>query len=190
MYLCDEAVSDASVKDIDAAYAYCSQRKRNGSAAISRLLDTLEPGGKGSVQVGYTATLQLLSIYQKTPKGWAIDKAKELIQFLDVIAEVKRPVVVYFSADHFDSVSPLADALRKDPVNLMQLRDGKPLELNYFGYRIIPYTLSTDAAIPVNQYRFEALDYLAKRIRRCPRPCKAALWLTPWQGVASHVSQF
>jgi hypothetical protein len=187
MYLCDEAVADARVKDIDAAYAYCNQRKRNGSAAISRLLDTLEPGGaKGSVQVGYTATLQLLSIYQKTPKGWAIDKAK-VDQFLDVIAEVKRPVVVYFSADHFDSVSPLADAMRKDPVNLMQLRDGKPLELNYFGYRIIPYTLSTDAAIPVNQYRFEALDYLAKRIRALPKAVQSRIVAYTLAGELHHM---
>ena len=187
MYLCDEAVADASVKDIDAAYAYCNQRKRNGSAAISRLLDRLEPGGaKGSVQVGYTATLQLLSIYQKTPKGWAIDKAK-VDQFLDVIAEVKRPVVVYFSADHFDSVSPLADALRKDPANLMQLRDGKPLELNYFGYRIIPYTLSTDAAIPVNQYRFEALDYLAKRIKALPKAVQSRIVAYTLAGELHHM---
>ncbi|AYM95291.1 hypothetical protein EAG14_03320 [Acidovorax sp. 1608163] len=187
MYLCDEAVADASVKDIDAAYAYCSQRKRNGSAAISRLLDTLEPGGaKGSVQVGYTATLQLLSIYQKTPQGWAIDKAK-VDQFLNVIAEVKRPVVVYFSADHFDSVSPLADALRKDPVNLMQLRDGKPLELNYFGYRIIPYTLSADAAIPVNQYRFEALDYLAKRIKALPKAVQSRIVAYTLAGELHHM---
>jgi hypothetical protein len=187
MYLCDEAVADASVKDIDAAYAYCSQRKRNGSAAISRLLDTLEPGGaKGSVQVGYTATLQLLSIYQKTPKGWAIDKAK-VDQFFNVIAEVKRPVVVYFSADHFDSVSPLADALRKDPVNLMQLRDGKPLELNYFGYRIIPYTLSAEAAIPVNQYRFEALDYLAKRIKALPKAVQSRIVAYTLAGELHHM---
>ncbi len=187
MYLCDEAVADASVKEIDAAYAYCSQRKRNGSAAISRLLDTLEPGGaKGSVQVGYTATLQLLSIYQKTPKGWAIDKAK-VDQFFNVIAEVKRPVVVYFSADHFDSVSPLADALRKDPVNLMQLRDGKPLELNYFGYRIIPYTLSADAAIPVNQYRFEALDYLAKRIKALPKAVQSRIVAYTLAGELHHM---
>lgn len=187
IYLCDEAVADASVKDIDAAYAYCSQRKRNGSAAIARLLDTLEPGGaKGSVQVGYTATLQLLSIYQKTPKGWAIDKAK-VDQFLNVIAEVKRPVVVYFSADHFDSVSPLADALRKDPVNLMQLRDGKPLELNYFGYRIIPYTLSADAAIPVNQYRFEALDYLAKRIKALPKAVQSRIVAYTLAGELHHM---
>lgn len=187
MYLCDEAVADASVKEIDAAYAYCSQRKRNGSAAISRLLDTLEPGGaKGSVQVGYTATLQLLSIYQKTPQGWAIDKAK-VDQFLNVIAEVKRPVVVYFSADHFDSVSPLADALRKDPVNLMQLRDGKPLELNYFGYRIIPYTLSADAAIPVNQYRFEALNYLAKRIKALPKAVQSRIVAYTLAGELHHM---
>ena len=52
--------------------------------------------------------------------------------FLRVISKVDRPVVLYFSADHFDSIGPLAEELRGDPVNLMQLRDGKPLELGYF----------------------------------------------------------
>ncbi|MBK6614571.1 hypothetical protein [Ottowia sp.] len=169
MYLCDEAVADPGVKDIDAAYAYCRQRKLTGAAAVTRLLDTLEPGGpKGDVQVGYLATLQLLALYRHTPKGWVIDTARA-DDFLKVISQVRRPVVVYFAADHFDSINPLATELRKDPRNLMQLRDGKPLELGYFGYPIIPYTLSTDPAIPVNKYRFQALDYMAKRMKALPK---------------------
>ncbi|WP_293187205.1 hypothetical protein [Ottowia sp.] len=169
MYLCDEAVADPGVKDIDAAYAYCRQRKLTGAAAVTRLVDTLEPGGpKGDVQVGYLATLQLLALYRHTPKGWVIDTARA-DDFLKVISQVRRPVVVYFAADHFDSINPLATELRKDPRNLMQLRDGKPLELGYFGYPIIPYTLSTDPAIPVNKYRFQALDYMAKRMKALPK---------------------
>ena len=142
MLLCDEAAKNTAITNIDAAYAYCGQRKLDGAAAITRLLNTLEPGGaKGAVQVGYTATLQLLGLFQKTSKGWAIDKER-VDTFLRVISKVDRPVILYFSADHFDSIGPLAEELRGDPVNLMQLRDGKPLELGYFGYRIIPYTLS------------------------------------------------
>ncbi|MCW0038395.1 hypothetical protein OIO03_23150, partial [Acinetobacter baumannii] len=128
MLLCDEAVADIRIKSMDEAYAFCQQRKLDGSAAVNRLLDTLEPGGpKGNVQIGYTATLQLLGLYQRTAKGWEIDEAK-VDSFLNVIRKVQRPVVLYFSADHFDSVGPIAAELAKDPVNLMQLRDGKPLE--------------------------------------------------------------
>lgn len=187
MYLCDEAAADTRIKDIDAAYAFCAQRKRSGATAISRLLDTLEPGGaKGSIQVGYTATLQLLGLYQQTPKGWAIDKAR-VDRFLDVISNVQRPVVLYFSADHFDSVNPLAEALAKDERNLMQLRDGKPLKLDYFGYRIIPYTMSTDPAIPVNKYRFEALDYLAKRINALPKAVQSRIVAYTLAGELHHM---
>lgn len=187
MYLCDEAAADTRIKDIEVAYAHCAQRKRSGAPAISRLLDTLEPGGaKGSVQVGYTATLQLLGLYQQTPKGWVIDTTK-VDRFLDVISDVKRPVVLYFSADHFDSVNPLAVALSKDQRNLMQLRDGKPLKLDYFGYRIIPYTLSTAPAIPVNKYRFEALDYLAKRITALPKAVQSRIVAYTLAGELHHL---
>ncbi len=187
MYLCDEAAADIRIKDIDAAYAFCAQRKRSGAAAISRLLNTLEPGGaKGSVQVGYTATLQLLGLYQQTPKGWVIDTTK-VDRFLNVVNNVERPVVLYFSADHFDSINPLAEALTKDKRNLMQLRDGKPLELNYFGYRIIPYTMSADPAIPVNKYRFEALDYLAKRINALPKTVQSRIVAYTLAGELHHM---
>lgn len=169
LLLCDEATADARITTMDAAYTLCRQRKLDGAAAVSRLLDTLEPGGpKGQVQVGYTATLQLLGLYQRTPKGWAIDTAR-VDEFLRVITKVRRPVVVYLAADHFDSVGPITEDLLQDPRNLMQLRDGKPPELGYFGYRIMPYTLLTQDSIPVNRYRFEALRYVAQRVKTLPK---------------------
>ncbi|RZJ13709.1 MAG: hypothetical protein EON50_08660 [Acidovorax sp.] len=169
MLLCDEAVAQTTVRSMEDAYAYCRQRKLDGSAAVSRLLDRLEPGGaKGAVRVGYTATLQLLALYRATAKGWEIDPAR-VDEFLGVISKVQRPVVIYFSADHFDSIGAIVDDLRKDPRNLMQLRGGKPLELGYFGYRVMPYTLSTDLSIPVNKYRLEALNYVARRVKALPQ---------------------
>lgn len=169
LLLCDEATADARITTMDAAYTLCRQRKLDGAAAVSRLLDTLEPGGpKGQVQVGYTATLQLLGLYQRTPKGWAIDTTR-VDEFLRVITKVRRPVVVYLAADHFDSVGPITEDLLQDPRNLMQLRDGKPPELGYFGYRIMPYTLLTQDSIPVNRYRFEALRYVAQRVKTLPK---------------------
>jgi hypothetical protein len=187
MFLCDEAVAQPQVRSIDEAYAYCRQRKLDGAPAVSRLLDKLEPGGpQGTVQVGYTATLQLLGLYRSTPKGWAIDPAR-VDEFLGVISKVQRPVVIYFSADHFDSIGPITEELRREPRNLMQLRDGKPLELNYFGYRIMPYTLSTDATIPVNKYRRDALNYVAQRIRKLPKAVQSRIVAYTLAGELHHM---
>lgn len=167
--LCDEAAADQSIKSLDMAYALCRKRNLDGAAAVSRLLDTLEPGGpRGQVQIGYTATLQLLGLYRRTAKGWTIDTAR-VDEFLRVVTKVHRPVIVYLAADHFDSVGPITEELRKDPSNFMQLRNGRPPELGYFGYRIMPYTLSIDPAIPVNKYRREALNYVARRIKALPK---------------------
>lgn len=167
--LCDEATADQRIRSLDMAYALCRKRNLDGAAAVSRLLDTLEPGGpQGQVQVGYTATLQLLGLYQRTAKGWVIDTAR-VDEFLRVVTKVHRPVVVYLAADHFDSVGPITEELRKDPRNLMQLRNGRSPELGYFGYRIMPYTLSIDPTIPVNRYRREALNYVASRIKALPK---------------------
>ncbi|WP_034696000.1 beta-galactosidase [Acidovorax sp. NO-1] len=187
LYLCDEAIADTRFSELKAALAHCNKRKLTGAPAISRLLDVLEPGGpKGNVQVGYTATLPLLSLYRNTTRGWTIDK-NQVDRFLSLIAEIQRPVVVYFLADHFDSESPLAEALAKDKRNLMQLRDGMPLKLDYFGYRIVPYTMSTDPAIPVNKYRFEALDYLAKRINALPKPVQNRIVAYTLAGELHHM---
>lgn len=187
MLLCDEAVAQPQMRSIDEAYTYCRRRKLDGAPALSRLLDRLEPGGpRGAVQVGYTATLQLLGLYRSTSKGWAIDPAR-VDEFLGVISKVQRPVVIYFSADHFDSIGPITEELRRDPRNLMQLRDGKPLELNYFGYRIMPYTLSTDAAIPVNKYRRDALNYVAQRIKKLPKTVQSRIVAYTLAGELHHL---
>ena len=169
MYICPTATADTQlVLNVEQANTACRNFKQVGSAAVNQLLDTLEPGGpKGKVQVGYTSTLQLLSLFHKTSEGWKIDSTR-VDAFLQLIREVDRPVVVYLAADHFDSIAPLTEELAKDPRNLMQLSDGKPLELGYFGYQIRPWTLLTDPSIPVNKYRYEALDYVSKRILELP----------------------
>ena len=175
LLLCDEAVADARITDISAAYADCRRRKLDGAQALTRLLDTLEPGGpKGDVQIGYTVTVQLLGLYHHTAKGWAID-TEQVDALLNVIRKVDRPVVLYLCADHFDAIGPLTTHLSKDPRNLMQLPDNKPLELGYFGYRVFPWTLSSDPDIPVNRYRFEALDYIAKRVKALPQKVQSRI---------------
>ena len=172
LLLCDAAALDKSVTSVEAAQALCRKKKTNGAAALERLLDTLEPGGaQGQVQVGYTITLQLLALYQRTPKGWEIDTAR-IDEMLSLITQVPRPVVLYLAADHFDSLGPITQELLQDPRNLMQLAGGKPLELGYFGYRIVPYTLLTDASIPVNRYRYEALSAVAQRVLALPQAAR------------------
>lgn len=166
--LCDQAIKDPKIINLDAAYALCRKRGANGAPAVRRLLDTLEPGGaSGRVQVGYTLTLQLLALYQRKGDQWVLD-SKRIDEQLSLIGDIDRPVVLYLAADHFDSVGPITDDLLKDPQNVMALADGKPLELGYFGYRIAPYTLRTDESIPVNRYRYEALRAVAKRVKALP----------------------
>lgn len=188
--LCDEAVADPKVVSMGAALALCRQRNSNGAAALTRLLDTLEPGGpKGQVQVGYTLTVQLLSLYRKPvkpSKDWQID-TEQVNALLRLISQVERPVVLYLAADHFDSLGPIVEELRHDPANLMQLRDGKPLELGYFGYRIMPWTMQTDLAIAVNHYRTLALQHLAQRILALPKPVQNRIAAITLAGELHHM---
>ena len=169
MYICDEAAKDTRILDIHAAEAFCRAHKHNAAPAVMRLLDTLEPGGpQGRVQVGFTLTLQLLGLYrQAADGGWQTDTHR-IEAALQLIRDIPRPVVIYLAADHFDSLGPLHEALAQDPRNLMQWSDGTPPQLGYFGYPIRPWTLLTDPAIPVNQYRFKALEQVAKGILALP----------------------
>ena len=185
--VCDEATQNLALLALDKVLADCQARKAHGAAALKRLLDTLEPGGpKGQVQVGYTATLELLKLYRHTPKGWVIDDAK-VSALLDLIAQVPRPVVLYLSAGHFDSQGAIVAELEKDPANWMQLADGKPPALGYFGYRILPYTLRTDASIPVNRYRFEALRYVARRVKALPKAVQERIVAFTLAGELHHL---
>lgn len=190
LLLCDQAVAAPQVSSMHAALALCRQHKNNSAAALTRLLDTLEPGGpQGQVQVGYTLTVQLLSLYRKPDKpskDWQID-VEQVDALLRLITQVQRPVVLYLAADHFDSNGPIVEELRHDPANLMQLRDGKPLELGYFGYRIMPWTMQTDLAIPVNHYRVLALQYIAQRIKALPQPVQSRIAAITLTGELHHM---
>ncbi|MDD2547378.1 MAG: hypothetical protein PHI55_14020 [Burkholderiaceae bacterium] len=168
LMVCDAAAQNLAIPTLEKAVEDCQARKAHGAAAVRRLLDQLEPGGpQGQVQVGYTVTLELLKLYRRTPKGWAIDDA-QVTAFLDLITQVPRPVVLYLSAGHFDSHGAIVQELEKDPANWMQLRDGTVPQLGYFGYRILPFTLRSEVQIPVNRYRFEALRHIAKRVQALP----------------------
>jgi len=169
LFACDEGLKDHKLTKIEQVNDYCVQRKLDAAPSINRLLDQLEPGGaKGQVQLGYVATLQLLALYKRKDQNWAIDENK-LDVFLQLLTHVNRPVVVYLAADHFDSMSPLADRLLEDSKNQMLLSTGIPALSTYFGTRIAPYTLQTDETIAVNFYRFSALRHVIKRLGRLPK---------------------
>lgn len=187
MYACEEGMSNPKHKGINEVNHYCIQHKLDGSAGITRLLDQMEPGGpKGQVQVGYLATLQLLSLYQRKGKKWVIDD-KKLDVYLQVLSRVRRPVLVYLAADHFDTQGPLVDELVKDQRNMMLLSDGKPAISSYFGYRIVPYTLQPDDAIPVNQYRYAALRHVAKRLNALPKAVRERIIAVSLAGELHHL---
>lgn len=187
MMVCEEAGNDPRITSYEAAVERCRRLGRNGAAAVRRLLDTLEPGGaRGQVQVGFTATLQLLTLYRKTGKGWEID-ATLADEFLRVLTDVDRPAVVYLAANHFDAIGPLTRELQQNPANLLQLPGGRPLELEYFGHRIAPYTLQSDADLPINRYRYEALRYMARRIASLPQAVRERIVAITLAGELHHL---
>lgn len=166
---CPEAQVHAADKNPHDQQAFCRQNGHTNAAALQQLLDTVEPGGAaGKVQVGYVITLQLLSAFvEQSPGQWTLDK-NLLRQYLQLVEQVDRPVALYLSSTHFDSLGPLPNALKKDPRNLALFADLEPRELSYFGYPIIPYTLNPDADLPVNRYKRQAMREIAEMVRAMP----------------------
>lgn len=166
---CDESLVQKKMLHASEAFQYCMDRGLTGAAALTRLLETLEPGGpQGKVQVGYTLTVQLLELYRQSANGsWELND-KHLDAILNLMVQTKRPLVLYLSSSHFDSIGPLPAELVKDPANLMKAADGQPLQLSYFGYPIHPYTLQPDERIDVNRYRYQALREIARRVGELP----------------------
>jgi len=174
LLLCDDLRTNQNRQLIEAD-SYCTAHGRSGVKAASALLDELEPGGpKGTVQVGYTVTVQLLSLYQLREGRWVIDESR-IDRVMDVLEQIKRPAVLYLAANHFDTPGAITATLESDPLNLMHLADGSVPRSTYFGYKVVPYTLQTDEAIPVNRYRFGALRHIAKRIAALPQATRDRL---------------
>ena len=185
---CDESVGLKQLVHASEAFRYCMDKGQHGAQALTRLLDTLEPGGpQGKVQVGYTLTVQLLELYRRQSNGqWALDD-KHLDAIMKLMAEAKRPVVLYLSSSHFDSIGALPAELVKDPANLMKLADGRAPSLSYFGYPINPYTLRPDESIPVNQYRYAALREIARRVKQLPLPVQDLIVAITLVGEVHHL---
>jgi hypothetical protein len=174
LLICDD-LQDNEYRHLIQLSSYCTANGRSGIKAASALLDELEPGGpKGAVQIGYTVTVQLLSLYQLREGRWVIDESR-VDRFMNVLEQIKRPAVLYLAGNHFDTPGAITTALESDPANLMHLADGSVPRSTYFGYKVIPYTLQTDEAIPVNRYRFDALRHVAARIAKLPQATRDRL---------------
>lgn len=174
LLICDDLKHNENRHLID-ANSYCTANGRSGSKATASLLDELEPGGpQGKVQVGYTITVQLLSLYRRQEGQWVIDEAR-IDRVMEVLDKIKRPAVLYLAANHFDTQGALTETLESDPRNLMHLADGTVPRSEYFGYKVVPYTLATDESIPVNRYRFDALRRVAARVAALPAATRERL---------------
>ncbi len=162
--LCNAGNGITELKTLEQIQDWCEKNNATQDLAAKNLLDKLEPGGPaGKVQLGYTLLVPLLELYERQGDQWQISPARAQ-RYLNVISAIGRPVVVYLMGDHYDSSSKLSQELAQDPRNLVSYATGPALTSRYYGHGIIPFTLLSDASIPVNRYRFDALRYMAKQI--------------------------
>ena len=186
LLICD-ARPDNEYRNLIDAQSQCMASNRNAVEATAHLLDQLEPGGpRGAVQVGYTVTVQLLSLFRKRDDRWVID-ATRVQRVMDVLNQLKRPAVLYLAANHFDTSGEITSSLQADPANLMHLADGSVPDSTYFGYKVVPYTLQTDESIPVNRFRFKALRHVAARVAALPRATRHRLVAITLAGEVHHM---
>jgi glycosyl hydrolase family 42 (putative beta-galactosidase) len=186
LLICDE-LKHSQDTHLTGANSYCTANGLSGARATAKLLDELEPGGPmGKIQVGYTMTVQLLSLYRLQNGRWMIDEAR-IDRIVEMLDKIKRPAVLYLAANHFDTQGAITQALESDPRNLMHLADGTVPRSNYHGYKVVPYTLQTDESIPVNRYRFEALQRVAARIAALPQALRDRLVAITLAGEVHHM---
>jgi len=153
---CDDVLLHGKSTTFAHRYELCEKHNFSLVPQLQQALSVLEPQGpQGSVKVGYTYVVSLLSLYRKTANGWVLEQEK-IDKIFQNIKLVGRPAVLYLMMNHFDTQNRLSADLLKNKDNLMLMADGKPPVDSYFETSIIPFTLSTDATIPVNRYRFTA----------------------------------
>lgn len=186
LLICD-ARPDNEYRNMIHPQSQCSANNRSAIEATGRMLDDLEPGGpRGAVQVGYTVTVQLLSLYRKREGRWAIDESR-VQRVMDVLNDLKRPAILYLAANHFDTPGEITSFLETDPANLMHLADGSVPGSAYFGYKVVPFTLQTDETIPVNRFRFNALRFVAGKVAALPKATRDRIVAITLAGEVHHM---
>lgn len=188
LFTCDQALRRPDLATLEQAQDWCIRQGFDASPRLTELLNKLEPSGPmGQVQIGYVATLQLLSLYEPDPlNGWRINEA-HIDAYARLIESIDRPVVVYLAFNHFDTQGPLPQALAQDPQNLMLTQGGRPPLDTYFGYPIIPFTLDPNPNIPVNHYRFTALQRVIQRLAQLPEASRKRIIAYTLAGEVHHL---
>ncbi|MBY0355165.1 MAG: hypothetical protein K2Q12_05485 [Rickettsiales bacterium] len=128
-------------------------------------LERMEPGGAhGKIQLGYTMGVLPLTLYTKKTGSWEI-QTEDFEKDLAWAARQKRPFVVYVLSNHFaDTGTPLIEELKHDARNMMTLRTPSAFKEDYFRTKLLPFTMSSDASIPVNHYKNRALAVIAQKL--------------------------
>lgn len=187
IHYCDAPQDFVGINKETPHYKYCADNKFSMIKQLKDLLNNLEPNGpEGNIQVGYTYGIAVLGLYDKTPNGWALSKDK-ITRIFNNIQSAGRPAVIYFLMNHFDTANELSKELSRDKQNLMQLANGEPPIELYFQAPIIPYTLSVDETIPVNQYRFEALRAIISHYSTLPEEQKKLIHSFTLAGEVHHM---
>lgn len=156
---CAEGEGAPEVVDNATLERYCARHGLDNAQRLGELLERIEPGGAaGKIQVGYVITTKLLSQFQRAADGqWQFDPAP-LARELRLVEKLDRPVALYLSSTHFDTLGPLPAELAKDAANLALFADRQPRTLDYFSYPIVPYTLDANPELAVNRYKRQALQ--------------------------------
>ena len=164
---CPQAVDDPTVLfDVDAV-ALCRAKGANAATRIAALLDAIGPAvsPSGHFALGYLISLRLASYFVLRDGAWVLDRAA-LRNDIAVIGQIDRPVVVYFSANHFtDGGAKFLDALAADDRNLMWSPAGPLRPSGYFTLPVHAWTLA-DPDAPVTRLRREAVEAAMQEICR------------------------
>lgn len=152
---CPSAINDKSVRNNEEAALYCYKKGEDSADTINSSLNKIDGGKvrKGNFELGYTLTLPLFRYYQQDSNGkWFVNKSF-LNHDIDVIRHINRPVNIYLSLNHFtDSNEKLSRELATDSRNIMWDAHGPMPISDYFGYPVIPWTIS-DFNAPITRYR-------------------------------------
>ncbi len=155
---CTSIVQENKIAGEEPAARACAARGENAASRITALLDSVGPtlSPSGHFALGYTLNLPLMRFYTKSPTGWALDQSF-ITTAVRTIHDVKRPVVVYLSANHFtDGGIDLSNELAHDPKNLMWTAKGPLPADQYMVVGLHAWTLA-DPEAPINRMRRAAL---------------------------------
>ncbi len=165
---CASAAANNAIVTQEDAVSYCAERNENAASRITTFLDSVGPAisPSGHFALGYTLSLPMLQFYRKSPSGaWLLDH-QAISAAIRTVHDVKRPVVVYLSANHFtDGGIKLSDELAKDPTNLMWTSKGPLKTDQYFAIALHAWTLA-DPDAPITRMRRAAFTAVIDELCR------------------------